>query len=214
MPVKSVVMDGNTAAAHIAYRVNEVCAIFPITPSSTMAELADEWAAKGIKNIWGQVPVDPADAIRRWRGRGRARRASERRAHDDVHGIPGFPADAAQHVQDRRRADTLRLPCGGARPRHAGAVDLRRSLGRDERADDRVRDAGGVFRAGSARPRTRGAGGHARVAGALDASSSTGSARRTRRTRSLSFRTNRSGPRSTTTWCGRTGHARSRRSGR
>jgi pyruvate-ferredoxin/flavodoxin oxidoreductase len=50
-------MDGNTAAAHIAYRVNEVAAIFPITPSSTMAELADAWAAEGIKNIWGNVPV-------------------------------------------------------------------------------------------------------------------------------------------------------------
>jgi len=50
-------MDGNTAAAHIAYRVNEVAAIFPITPSSTMAELADEWAAQGIENIWGNVPV-------------------------------------------------------------------------------------------------------------------------------------------------------------
>ncbi len=57
MSVKSVVMDGNTAAAHIAYRVNEVMAIFPITPSSTMAELADAWAAHGVKNIWGQVPV-------------------------------------------------------------------------------------------------------------------------------------------------------------
>src|SRR5207342_3425598 len=57
MSAKSVVMDGNTAAAHIAYRVNEVCAIFPITPSSTMAELADTWAAKGLKNIWDQVPV-------------------------------------------------------------------------------------------------------------------------------------------------------------
>src|SRR5487761_2317593 len=50
-------MDGNTAAAHVAYRVNEVCAIFPITPSSTMAELADEWAAAGLRNIWGGVPV-------------------------------------------------------------------------------------------------------------------------------------------------------------
>jgi pyruvate-ferredoxin/flavodoxin oxidoreductase len=57
MPVKSVVMDGNTAAAHIAYRVNEVCAIFPITPSSTMADLADAWASQGLKNIWGQIPV-------------------------------------------------------------------------------------------------------------------------------------------------------------
>ena len=50
-------MDGNTAAAHIAYRVNEVAAIYPITPSSTMAELADAWAAEGITNIWGNVPV-------------------------------------------------------------------------------------------------------------------------------------------------------------
>ena len=50
-------LDGNTAVAHVAYRVNEVCAIFPITPSSTMAELADEWSAAGVKNIWGNVPV-------------------------------------------------------------------------------------------------------------------------------------------------------------
>ncbi len=54
---RKAVMDGNTAVAHVAYRVNEVCAIFPITPSSTMAELADEWAAAGVKNIWGNVPV-------------------------------------------------------------------------------------------------------------------------------------------------------------
>ena len=49
-------MDGNEATAYIAYRVNEVCAIYPITPSSNMAEFADEWAAKGIPNIWGSVP--------------------------------------------------------------------------------------------------------------------------------------------------------------
>src|SRR5271166_3858059 len=50
-------MDGNTAVAHVAYRVNEVCAIYPITPSSTMAELADQWSAEGLLNIWGNVPV-------------------------------------------------------------------------------------------------------------------------------------------------------------
>ena len=50
-------MDGNTAVAHVAYRTNEVCAIFPITPSSTMAELADEWSARGVANIWGNVPI-------------------------------------------------------------------------------------------------------------------------------------------------------------
>jgi pyruvate-ferredoxin/flavodoxin oxidoreductase len=41
----------------VAYRVNEVCAIYPITPSSTMAELADQWMSEGLPNIWGNVPV-------------------------------------------------------------------------------------------------------------------------------------------------------------
>jgi pyruvate-ferredoxin/flavodoxin oxidoreductase len=54
---QTVIMDGNTAAAHVAYRVNEVCAIYPITPSSTMAELADEWSAAGLTNIWGDIPI-------------------------------------------------------------------------------------------------------------------------------------------------------------
>jgi pyruvate-ferredoxin/flavodoxin oxidoreductase len=49
-------IDGNEAAASIAYRVNEICAIYPITPSSTMGELADQWAAERKKNIWGNVP--------------------------------------------------------------------------------------------------------------------------------------------------------------
>ena len=51
MPQNHATMDGNTAVAHVAYRVNEVCAIFPITPSSTMAELADQWSAEGLKNM-------------------------------------------------------------------------------------------------------------------------------------------------------------------
>ena len=49
-------LDGNEAVAYIAYRVNEVCSIYPITPSSTMSELVDEWAVAGKKNIWGQIP--------------------------------------------------------------------------------------------------------------------------------------------------------------
>lgn len=51
-----VTIDGNEAAAYVAYRTNEVCAIYPITPSSTMAELAEQWAAEGITNIWGSKP--------------------------------------------------------------------------------------------------------------------------------------------------------------
>ncbi len=57
MDQHTATMDGNTAAAHAAYRVNEVIAIYPITPSSTMAELADEWAAAGVPTIWGNQPV-------------------------------------------------------------------------------------------------------------------------------------------------------------
>jgi pyruvate-ferredoxin/flavodoxin oxidoreductase len=49
-------MDGNEAAVYIAYRTSEVIAIYPITPSSPMGESADEWAAKGVPNIFGAVP--------------------------------------------------------------------------------------------------------------------------------------------------------------
>ena len=47
-------MDGNMAAAHVSYAFTEVAAIYPITPSSNMAEYTDEWAAKGKKNIFGE----------------------------------------------------------------------------------------------------------------------------------------------------------------
>jgi pyruvate-ferredoxin/flavodoxin oxidoreductase len=49
-------IDGNEAAASVAYRLSEVCCIYPITPSSPMAELADEWASQGRTNVWGTVP--------------------------------------------------------------------------------------------------------------------------------------------------------------
>ncbi|HEX7622736.1 MAG TPA: pyruvate:ferredoxin (flavodoxin) oxidoreductase, partial [Anaeromyxobacteraceae bacterium] len=51
-----VTMDGNEAVASVAHRINEVIAIYPITPSSNMGEWADEWSAKGQKNVWGTVP--------------------------------------------------------------------------------------------------------------------------------------------------------------
>ncbi len=52
---KKMTIDGNTAAAHIAYAFSEVAAIYPITPSSPMAENCDEWATQGRKNLFGQV---------------------------------------------------------------------------------------------------------------------------------------------------------------
>ncbi len=51
-----VTVDGNEAAASVAYRLSEVCCIYPITPSSPMAELADEWSSRGRQNVWGSVP--------------------------------------------------------------------------------------------------------------------------------------------------------------
>ena len=48
--------DGNTAASSVAYRLSEVVAVYPITPSSNMGELSDEWMAKGKPNVWGTVP--------------------------------------------------------------------------------------------------------------------------------------------------------------
>ena len=54
---KKISLDGNTAATHVAYAFSEVAAIFPITPSSTMGQFADAWAANKRLNVYGQ-PVD------------------------------------------------------------------------------------------------------------------------------------------------------------
>jgi pyruvate-ferredoxin/flavodoxin oxidoreductase len=55
-PLVTAIMDGNEAAAYIAYKTSEVCAIYPITPSSSMGEWADEWSSNDVKNIFGEVP--------------------------------------------------------------------------------------------------------------------------------------------------------------
>src|SRR5690242_2384958 len=57
MKRKKVTIDGNEAAAYVAYNLNEVCAIYPITPSSNMGELCDQWASEKKKNIWGVIPT-------------------------------------------------------------------------------------------------------------------------------------------------------------
>ncbi len=56
MQRKQITIDGNEAASHVAYKTNEVIAIYPITPSSNMGENADAWAAEGRKNNWGLTP--------------------------------------------------------------------------------------------------------------------------------------------------------------
>ena len=54
---RTVILDGNEACASVAYRLAQVITIYPITPSSTMAEWADQWKEEGRKNIWGTIPV-------------------------------------------------------------------------------------------------------------------------------------------------------------
>ena len=57
MKRRKITVDGNEAAAHVAYRVSEVIAIYPITPSSPMGEFSDAWSAANMKNIWGTIPT-------------------------------------------------------------------------------------------------------------------------------------------------------------
>src|SRR5207344_1022132 len=56
MARRMITVDANEAVASVAHRTNEVIVIYPITPSSPMAEWCDEWSANGRKNVWGQVP--------------------------------------------------------------------------------------------------------------------------------------------------------------
>ncbi|HBE92303.1 MAG TPA: hypothetical protein DDW55_07155, partial [Gammaproteobacteria bacterium] len=52
----AITIDGNEAAARIAHKINEVIAIYPITPSSPMGELSDDWSSIGQANLWGKIP--------------------------------------------------------------------------------------------------------------------------------------------------------------
>ena len=53
---RKITVDGNEAAASVAYRTSEVIAIYPITPSAVMGELSEEWSVQGKKNLWGITP--------------------------------------------------------------------------------------------------------------------------------------------------------------
>jgi pyruvate-ferredoxin/flavodoxin oxidoreductase len=157
-----ITVDGNEAAASVAHRVSEVIAIYPITPSSNMGELADEWSSQNKKNLWGIVP----DVVEM---------QSEAGAAGAVHGrtaggaltttftaVPGTAPDDPQHVQDRRGADRVHDACRGADLATPRAFDLRRSLRRDGVPPDRVRHAVLGVGAGSSRFRGHRARGDAR----------------------------------------------------
>ena len=127
-------MDGNTAAAHVSYAFTEVAAIYPITPSSPMADYVDQWSAEGRKNVFGTT-VKVAELQSEAGAAGSCARLSQRRCADHhLHRLSGPAADDPQHVQDRRRAAALRVP----RFRPCGCVPRAEHLRRPRR---RVRPA-------------------------------------------------------------------------
>ena len=160
-------LDGNEAAARVAYALSEVIAIYPITPASPMAEHCDDWAAADRPNLWGKVP-DVVEMQSEAGAAGALHGALQKGAlGDDVHGVAGPPADDPQHVQDRRRADAGGHPRRGAHHRHPRPVDLRRPQRRHARPHDRLGDARRRVGAGGARLRARRPRRHAPFAGAV-----------------------------------------------
>jgi pyruvate-ferredoxin/flavodoxin oxidoreductase len=97
---KFLTCDGNQAAAHISYMFSEVAAIYPITPSSTMAEYVDEWAAAGRKNIFGETVM--VQEMQSEGGAAGAVHGSLQAGDYDLYGFSGFVADDPEHVQDCR----------------------------------------------------------------------------------------------------------------
>jgi len=99
---QTVILDGNEACASVAYRMAQVITIYPITPSSTMAEWADQWKEEGRKNIWGTIPV-----VAEMQSEGGAAGAMHGALQAGASGTTftasqGLFADDSEHVQDRR----------------------------------------------------------------------------------------------------------------
>ena len=157
-------LDGNEAAARIAYQLSEVISIYPITPASPMAEHTDDWAAAGQAQHVGHRARRRRDAVRGRCRRRAARRTAEGCPRHHLHGIAGPAPDDPQHVQDRRRADPLGHPRLGAHRRHPRALDLRRPQRRDVGPLLRLGHARGRLGAGGPGPGARGARGHAALA--------------------------------------------------
>ena len=162
-------LDANEAVARIAYALNEVIAIYPITPASPMGEWADAWSASGMKNLWGTVP-----SVIEMQSEGGAAGAIHGALQTGalsthLHFLAGAAADDPEHVQDRGRTDADGVSHRGALARGAGAFDFWRSQRCDGGARDRLGDALLELGAGSAGPGADRARRHARVADSVSA---------------------------------------------
>ena len=149
---KMVTIDGNEAAAYVAHKINEVIAIYPITPSSAMGEHADAYSAAGQTNIWGTVPL-VVEMQSEGGAAGAVHGALQTGCADhDLYRLPGPAADDPQHVQDRRRADLDGL--SRLRPERGlpGPVHLWRPQRRHGRPGHRLGALGQQFGPGSHGP--------------------------------------------------------------
>ena len=98
MARKMKTMDGNSAVAHVSYAFTDVAAIYPITPSSVMADLTDKFSAMGTKNLFGrEVQVTEMQ--------------SEGGFNHNLHSFTGLASYDSEYVQDGRRAFTGRNSC-------------------------------------------------------------------------------------------------------
>ena len=92
------IMDGCTAATHIAYALSELATIYPITPIASMGETADKWALHGRLNIWGR-PMEVKEMESELGAAGATHGAAVgRRSGYDIHRLAGTAADDTQHV--------------------------------------------------------------------------------------------------------------------
>ena len=118
--VKMKMMDGNEAAASVAHRMNEVCVIYPITPSSPMGEWADAWSAAKQKNLWGVVPE-----VQEMQSEAGAAGACHGSVQAGALTTTFTAFDDPEHVQDRRRTVAVCYACGCPFSGLSRAVDLR-----------------------------------------------------------------------------------------
>jgi hypothetical protein len=148
MTGNTAILDGNEAAASAAYRLNEVIAIYPITPASPMGEWADQWREEGRKNIWGAVPT-----VIQMQSEGGAAGTLHDALQAGALGTTftasqGLPSHDSQYVQNRRRNDAIRDSCGRPCPGEACALDFRRPQRCNGGARNRLCVALFEFRAG------------------------------------------------------------------
>ena len=162
------------------YRLSDVIAIYPITPSSTMGEWADQWAAAHQRRSPGHGAHGDRDAERRRGGRCACTGPPDGSARHHLHGVPGLLLVIPNMYKIAGELTPHRLPRGRALPRHSGPVHLRRPQRRDGRARHRLRHARVELGAGG---HGHGAGGSRldpRGAAARSCTSSTAFARPTR----------------------------------